>query len=37
MSSKDENENENENENVKQLNDFLDETIDKSKPFEEQI
>ena len=35
MSSKDENENE--NENIKQLNDFSDETIDKSKPFEEQI
>ena len=42
MSSKDEDENENENENkktlkiIKGLNNYLDETIDKSKSFEEQ-
>ena len=46
VSSKDENENENENETmnlnkkyiiIKNLNDTLDEIIDKSKSFEEQI
>ena len=41
MSSKDDDENENENENdnniIKQLNDCLDEAIDKSKSFEDQI
>ena len=36
MSSKDENENENENNLIKQLNDNLDEIIDKSKSFEHQ-
>ena len=41
MSSKDDDENENENENdnniIKQLNDCLDEAIDKSKSFEDEI
>ena len=35
--NKNENENENDNNIIKQLNDFLDEIIDKSKSFEEQI
>ena len=40
MSSKDDNDNENDNENdniIKRLNDCLDEIIDKSKSFEDQI
>ena len=43
MSLKDENENKNDNENedddetIRDLNDILDEIIDKSKSFEEQI
>ena len=37
MSSKDENENEDDDETIRDLNDILDEIIDKSKSFEEQI
>ena len=37
MSSKDEKEKENDNNIIKQLNDYLDEIIDKSKSFEDKI
>ena len=37
MSSNENNENEDDDETIKYLNDLLDEIIDKSKSFEEQI
>ena len=37
MSSKDDSDNDNDNNIIKQLNDSLDEIIDKSKSFEDQI
>ena len=37
MSSKDDIDNDNDNNIIKQLNDSLDEIIDKSKSFEDQI